>query len=157
MALDIYCRWISSYNGFQKFLINKKPACGITCPSVTYTGGRGGVIPILAMRVPHPDLAWGVPHPDLTGGGAPQSWLESTLNWPGSTLSWGTWTWGTPTPGKDNGPVEVLGWTWGNPPPPGVWTGKHIENVTSRRTSYAIGTMYFLLPFVTCRINYKPR
>ena len=131
-----------------------------TTHSITCPGGGGGA-------APHPDLARG--YPILTwlgGGGNPSSLGQGVpiLRYPPSQ-DWGippAWDWGTPPqqgkdlgpvtgvpPRKDMGPVEVLwdgdgtsgsimGWRWGNfpPPPPGC---EQTENITSRRTSYAVG------------------
>ena len=102
----------------------RRTARGITCPSITYSGGGG--------EVPHPWRGGGVSHPDLAMGGGTPSWPGGgypILTWLGDTSPWDT-------PRKGHGTSgSIIGWRWGTP----MLTGRHLENITSRRTTYAGG------------------
>ena len=105
---------------------------GYPSRGVLQPGGTPARVP------PHLDLGWGTPHLELDG--VP----------PHLDLGWGTLPSG---PGMGYPPhLELDGvppptWTWdGVPPhqpdgvpPPRVWTDKQTENITSSRTTYAVG------------------
>ena len=96
------------------------------------------------------------------GGGTPasvgtQAGVPLTWSWMGYPphLDLG---WGTP-PGPGVPPVSWMGYLpldlgWGTPPisrmgyPPPLWTDKQTENITSSRTTYAVGKNEFIYAFI---------
>ena len=89
---------------------------------------------------PPPSAGWGTPHHELDGVLPPPT--MSWMGYPPPTISW----MGYPPPPT----ISWMGY------PPRVWTDTQSENITSSRTTYAVGknlTVLFLTLAHMCRSN----